>query len=283
VTSGRSVTVRLYFANQYSGTSQVGQRVFNVDLEGTRVLDHFDIVAATGDHRGTMKSFSVTSDGEIDIDFGAITENPLVNGIEILDNSLPSTSTPSALVRRGVDVTGAVTGSNSTANTAIDWSSIRGAFYINGRVYYGKGDGSLYARTFDKTSGVLGAESSVNLYDDPDDGSRIPFAIANLTGMFYDTSLHRIYYTLFNDSQLYYRYFTPESQVVGAQTFVGDNGGVDLTSVSGLTLAGGRVFYGSADGSLRSVPFSGGAIAGTPSVISSDGTWQSRALFVPNN
>jgi hypothetical protein len=283
VTADRSVTVRLYFANQYGGTSQVGQRVFNVDLEGTRVLDHFDIVAATGDHRGTMKSFSVTSNGEIDIDFGAITENPLVNGIEILDNSLPSTSTPSTLVRRGVDVTGAVTGSNSTANTAIDWSSIRGAFYINGRVYYGKGDGSLYVRTFDKTSCVLGAESSVNLYDDPDDGSRIPFAIANLTGMFYDTSLHRIYYTLFNDSQLYYRYFTPESQVVGAQTFVGDNGGVDLTSVSGLTLAGGRVFYGSADGSLRSVPFSGGAIAGTPSVISSDGSWQSRALFVPNN
>jgi hypothetical protein len=283
VTTGKSVTVRLFFANQYGGTSQVGQRVFNVDLEGTRVLDHFDIVAAAGDHRGTMRSFPVTSDGEIDIDFGAITENPLVNGIEILDDSLPSTSTPGALVRRGVDVAGAVTGSNSTANTAIDWSSIRGAFYINGRIYYGKGDGSLYARTFDKASGVLGTESAVNLNDDPDDASRIPFAIANLTGMFYDTSSHRLYYTLFNDSQLYYRYFTPESQVVGGQTFVGDNGGVNLSSVSGLTLVGGRVFYGSADGSLRSVAFSGGAITGSPSVVSTDGSWQSRALFVPNN
>jgi hypothetical protein len=101
--------------------------------------------------------------------------------------------------------------------------------------------------------------------------------------MFYDTSLHRLYYTLFNDSQLYYRYFTPESLVVGAETFVGDNGGVDLSTVSGMTLVGGRVYYGSSDGSLRSAAFSGGAITGAPSVVSNDGSWQSRALFVPNN
>jgi hypothetical protein len=70
---------------------------------------------------------------------------------------------------------------------------------------------------------------------------------------------------------------------VGGQTFVGDTGGVDLSGVSGLTLVGGRVYYGSPDGLLRSVAFSGGAITGTPSVVSADGTWQSRALFVPNS
>ncbi len=130
---------------------------------------------------------------------------------------------------------------------------------------------------------MVGAQTTVNLYNDPDDGGRIPFAIANLTGIFYDPSQHRLYYTLFNDSALYYRYFTPESQVVGAQTFVADNGGVDLSTVSGMTLAGGNVLYGStADGALRSVAFGSSGITGSPSVVSNDGTWTSRALFVPN-
>ena len=121
-------------------------------------------------------------------------------------------------------------------------------------------------------------------YDDPDTGQRIPFAVANLTGMFYDTTTHRLYYTVSGDSRLYYRYFTPESQVVGAQTFVGTSGGVDFSAVGGMTLAGGRVLYGSTtDGFLRSVPFGNGAVSGSPSVVSSDGSWRDTALFVPNS
>ena len=68
----------------------------------------------------------------------------------------------------------------------------------------------------------------VNLYDDPDTGTRIPFAIASLTGMFYDPATHRLYYTVSGDARLYYRYFTPESEMVGAQTFTADAGGVEL-------------------------------------------------------
>ncbi|MGI8522345.1 MAG: hypothetical protein ACR2K3_03400, partial [Nocardioides sp.] len=121
------------------------------------------------------------------------------------------------------------------------------------------------------------------LYDDPDTGQRIPFAIANMTGMFYDPDTHRIYYTLFGDSRLFYRYFTPESDVVGALTFQADTNGVSFASAAGLTLASGRLLYGSsADGSLRSVAFSGARVTGSPSVVSSDGTWQYRAIMVPN-
>lgn len=196
------------------------------------------------------------------------------------------TGTPGSgvLQRRAVDASGAPTGSPSTANTAIDWSTVRGAFLVNGSLYYGLTDGGLYKRTFNKTTGVVGAQQAVNLYDDPDTGQRIPFAIANVTGMFYDPSMHRLYYTVFGDGSLYYRYFTPESSVVGAETFRADAGGVSLSSVAGMTLASGKVLYGSSgDGSLRSVSFAGGRVVGAPTVVSADGTWRYRGIFVPNS
>ena len=43
-----SYHVNLYFAELYSGDSFVGGRVFNVKVEGTTVLQNFDIFAAAG-------------------------------------------------------------------------------------------------------------------------------------------------------------------------------------------------------------------------------------------
>ena len=204
------------------------------------------------------------------------------------------------LQRRSVDANGAPTAASVTANTTIDWSTLRGAFYLNGSLYYGLADGRFYVRTFDPstTPAALGPQQSVNLYDDPDNGARIPWVpgctsttatgtcaagIAKLSGAFYDTATHRLYYTLSGDSHLYYRYFTPESRVVGAQAFVAVNNGVSFSTVSGMTYAGGRILYGSStDGWLRSVTFGNGQVTGSPTVLSSDGTWLSTGMFVPN-
>lgn len=76
--------VHLYFKNGYSGTSTVGTRVFNVLIEGVPVLTNYDIVADVGNQVGTMKSFVVTSDANLDIDFEHVVENPLINAIEIV-------------------------------------------------------------------------------------------------------------------------------------------------------------------------------------------------------
>ena len=286
IPAGKHLTVRLFFANQYGGTSQPGQRVFDVQIDGSTVLDHFDIVAAAGDRTGTMRDFAVTSDSDgLDIDLRSITENALINGIEVLDSDAPTgTSTTGALLKRSVDGSGAPTSSASVANSGFDWSTVRGAFMLNGTIFYGRSDGQLASRTYKPSTGVLGAEQSVDLNNDPDTGDAIPFAIANLTGMFYDPVGHRIYYTVFGDSRLFYRYFTPESRVVGALTFVADNGGVDFSKVAGMTLAGGRILYGSStDGALRSVAFTNGAASGSPVTLDTDGTWKYRAMFVPNS
>jgi len=97
VTSGATAKVRLYFANQSSYTNTVGSRQFDVALQGTTVLDHLDPVAAAGaDLTATMREFTVTSDGTINIDFTHEVNNPLINAIEIIQTGLPSTGPASA-------------------------------------------------------------------------------------------------------------------------------------------------------------------------------------------
>jgi hypothetical protein len=76
--------VRLYFAETYSGTQSVGARVFDVLIEGTVVLDDYDVFADVGGHKGVVKSFVVSSDANLDIDFGHVVQNPAIKGIEVL-------------------------------------------------------------------------------------------------------------------------------------------------------------------------------------------------------
>jgi hypothetical protein len=96
VASGTQVNVRLFFANRCGCTSSSTQRVFDVALEGASVLDNFDIVAAVGDQKGTMRQYTVTSDGTININLGHETENPLINGIEIATTAAAPPATVAA-------------------------------------------------------------------------------------------------------------------------------------------------------------------------------------------
>jgi hypothetical protein len=210
------------------------------------------------------------------------TQVPAVPAAALPNNFFIAPQSSGTLQRRAMTASGTPSGSPTAANSSMDWSQVRGAFMLNGSVYYGLSSGGFFKRTFNASTGALGAQQTVNLYDDPDNGQRIPWSITNMTGMFYDPATHRIYYTVAGDSRLYFRYFTPESEIVGAQTFTADAGSVSFSSAAGLTLASGRVYYGSSDGSLRSAPFSGGRITGSASTASSDGTWRARALFVPN-
>jgi hypothetical protein len=83
VTPG-SYIVRLYMGNGYSGTSDPGQRVFDIQIEGQLVLDGLDLSDKYGHQVGAMEEFIVTSDATLEIEFLHDVENPLVNGIEII-------------------------------------------------------------------------------------------------------------------------------------------------------------------------------------------------------
>jgi hypothetical protein len=203
-----------------------------------------------------------------------------------------------ALNRRSYDLS---TFGPATSVPGVNWSTARGAFSLNGKVYYGQSDGWLYVRTFDGTG--FGAQSQVNLnglqvqpsstFTIPGTTTRVPAFttdLAAMTGMFYDNG--RIYYTVnrpgsgqtTNNNKLYYRYFNPENDLVGANLFVASSyptdGAVQWANVRGMTLASGKLIYALTDGRLYRVDWDGTKPTGSPTQISSATTWQSRGMFV---
>jgi hypothetical protein len=94
LTPGGSYQVRLYFLDWYF--TEVGQRVFNVAINGTTVLSNFDIVQAAvnaggdGEYIGVEEDFTETADanGVITIAFSQGSENqPMVNAIAVVPSS----------------------------------------------------------------------------------------------------------------------------------------------------------------------------------------------------
>lgn len=76
-------TVNLYFAEIFH--DEAGQRIFDVEIEGSLVLDDYDIYADVGQNVAVMKSFDATvSDGNLDIDFTTVIDNAKISAIEIV-------------------------------------------------------------------------------------------------------------------------------------------------------------------------------------------------------
>jgi hypothetical protein len=282
VTAGKQVKVRLYFANQSGSTKQPGKRVFNVSIDGTTVLPNFDIITAFGHQIGGMKEFTITSDGQVNVLFSHVVNNPLVNAIEIVDPSVPpggGGGGPEYLARRSFD--GAATEAATQLSTpGTDWSHARGAFVTGGKLYTGWDNGTFTSRSFDGAS--LGPATTIDLH-----GLTTSYwPVANVTGMFFTNG--RIYYTVSGDTRLFYRYFTPESDVVGTQTFVasGSGDGLNWSAISGMTLAQNGIYFGRTNGNLYRMSFANGVpTPGTETLLSGPATgdgkdWKSRGMFI---
>jgi hypothetical protein len=151
---------------------------------------------------------------------------------------------------------------------------------LAGRLYTGWSDGTLQVRSFDGTT--FGAPATIDL----NGLTPAQFPVAGLTGMFYDAALGRLYYTVSGDPSLHYRYYEPESQTVGGQTFTSGTG-IDWSGVRGMTLAGGSIYYDAPTtpaGStydLSRVTFTAGApVAASRTVIAGGQPVDTRGLFL---
>lgn len=164
---------------------------------------------------------------------------------------------------------------------------VRGAFMVDGQVYLAMADGTFVRRTlggagFGPAVAVRGQDLIEPLTAWRDD-------LQVMTGMFFDRG--RIYFTKAGAPTLYYRYFTPESGIVGAERHVasGNVKGLDFRKVRGMFVAGDRIYWSLPNGKLRSMRWTSGTragkpVAGTAALASSPAggvDWASpRALFV---
>lgn len=85
-----SYIVNLYFANLYNGTSEPEERIFDVNIDGQRVIDDLDPSKEFG-HRiaGMVQNNVEVTDGVMDISLLFDFQNPIINAIEILGITYP--------------------------------------------------------------------------------------------------------------------------------------------------------------------------------------------------
>jgi len=84
LTPDLSYTLRLHFAENVA--TAAGQRVFNVLINGVRVLNNFDVFAAAGGrYRAIIRQFTIAADaaGQIAMQFVTVKGAASVNGIEV--------------------------------------------------------------------------------------------------------------------------------------------------------------------------------------------------------
>ena len=100
-------TVKLHFAEIYwgaIGTGGAGRRIFDVLLEGERVLDDYDIIAEVGTLTAVVKTYAVTvADGRFDLRLDARSQvgganQPTLSAIEIIPNGSGNTGANTAPV-----------------------------------------------------------------------------------------------------------------------------------------------------------------------------------------
>jgi chitodextrinase len=79
-------TVRLYFAETYSGTKGIGKRIFDIDVQSVRAFEDVDIYALAGgaDKALRLDKAATVTNGKIKIAFYHQVQNPKINAIEII-------------------------------------------------------------------------------------------------------------------------------------------------------------------------------------------------------
>jgi hypothetical protein len=196
---------------------------------------------------------------------------PLLGGKAVPASTVPTF--PGELGRLGLDnsftattTDGSTLGSSRVVDQTVAWSSARGAFVVSGNLYTGWSDGTFQRRSLD--GGTVGAPTALPV---------TPWDTRNVTGMYFDGG--RIYYTLSRDSRLHYRYFTPESGIVGVDDFL-VSGPISWADTTGLTLVGGKLYWArNSDGALLRADVVDGLPVATSVTVLSTADWRSRGLI----
>ncbi|KAF0191334.1 MAG: fibronectin type III domain-containing protein [Gammaproteobacteria bacterium] len=127
--------VNLRFMDQ---ASRIGWRVFDVQIEGRIALDKLDIYAEVGQLAALTKGMAVdVTDGQMNIRFLHVLQNPKIDAIEIIQlEQLPTTTTQTVISPN--------TGIVSAAPMKLSWNSNPSLDNVVGySVYYGGDENSV--------------------------------------------------------------------------------------------------------------------------------------------
>jgi hypothetical protein len=133
------------------------------------------------------------------------------------------------------DFDGHVVSAGEPIATSSLWDQVRGSFVVDGILFAGWADGTMTAQTFDGET--LGGQVALTLRHAFND-------LPDVRAMFFDRRTHRVYYTHAGSGRLYYRYFTPESRMVGAWRYVVHRtSSIDWSRVGGAFVVGKTLYY----------------------------------------
>ena len=181
-----------------------------------------------------------------------------------------------------------------TTTAGFDWTNVRNAVMIGRTLFYGQTDNFLYKRSFDGVT--FGPATQVNPYIDPLWNTVITGSgpatqtytgvlpawysqLGTMTGMFYANG--RIYYTKTGQNTLYWRWFSPDSGIVGGVENTMPGGNITWSTTKGMFLDGSTLYVvNSTNGQLLKIPFVNGAPSGTSSVADATIDWRGKALFL---
>ncbi len=210
---------------------------------------------------------------------------PLATGQDVPNPAVPQL--PASVVRLGTDdsvsftpmTAGGAPGTTTTVAGNDAFRQARGAFVLGSTLYTPWSNGTLRARTL--TGTTLGAARTVNLY-----GGRFAQDAPNITGAFYDAATSRLYYTMSGGSQLYWRWFNPENELVGAIRYDVAPGALPVSQVRGMFLSQGSLYYARSDnGFLYRVGFASGTpgnpgagVTGSQVLVDSSRSWAGSGL-----
>lgn len=187
----------------------------------------------------------------------------------------------------------------SLPDDGIAWASTRGVFAVGATLFYGDTSGNLFRASFDGST--VGTPTAVDPYDDAywDDvrtGSGQTYRgakpgyygeLPNVTGAFYSDG--RLYYTRSGNNALHYRYFSPDSGIVGGTEFTVSGG--SFANAAGMFRSGNKLYVAHrSDGTLHALDFTDGGtngqrprVSGPDTVVSGPGIdhtdWRATSLF----
>ena len=260
---------------------------FSWDAYRTRGVGVFDLLATggglwvgsdtamfSGERRGRIAYLSLTGGQEV-----PVPTTPALSGT-VIQLGRPLGGGGPVDAAAFTPLTNAFANGKTTRENDVErFSLARGAFVIGSTLYTPWADGRLRSRNI--SGRALGKPRNVDLH-----GGRFGRDAKKLTGIFFEPSTSRVYYTMSGDPHLYWRWFTPESRTMGAMRFQADSASLPARQVRGMFLSGGYLYFAEArTGHLMRVAFDpgttgapGAGIVGVPALVNDNRNWTAPGM-----